>query len=283
MSIKVAILGSGNIGCDLLMKCLKETQIEVVSFSGRHNHSKGLRFASGLGVHTTDRSIDGIINYYNKPDVIIDATSAICHKYHYEVAKKNKILIIDMTPANLGISCCPAINLDECLKKDNINMISCGGQASIPICSSLKSSNCNLSYIEVVSTISSLSTGIGTRINISEYITTTEKAITNFTGIKNVKVIINISPALPPVTMKTSIFVESKEIINYQDTVDNIRLMSDKTREYVKGFKNIITLKTIGEKTLSQIEVLGSGDYLPEYAGNLEIINCAALNVIKNL
>ena len=283
MIIKVAILGTGNIGCDLLVKCLKEDQVEVVSFSGRHHNSKGLSFASSLGVHTTDRSIDGIINYHNKPDIIVDATSAIFHKYHYEVAKKNKILIIDMTPANLGISCCPAINLNECLKNDNINMISCGGQTSIPICFALKSSNFNLSYIEVVSTISSISTGLGTRINISEYITATENAITNFTGIKNVKVIINISPALPPVTMKTSIFVESKEIINYQDTVDNIRLMSNKTREYVKGFKNVITLKTIGDKTFSQIEVRGSGDYFPEYAGNLEIINCAALNVIKNL
>ena len=283
MTKKVAILGPGNIGCDLLCKCLKEEEIEVVMFAGRNYNSKGLRLASSLGVPITDRSIDAITKLKNKPDIIVDATSALYHKYHYEVAKKNKILIIDMTPANYGISCCPAINLTECIKEDNINMISCGGQSSIPICYAIKASNTDLDYIEVVSTISSASAGLATRRNISNYINTTENAIMNLTGIKNVKVIINISPAIPPIRMKTSIFVETQQIINYQETIANIKLMSDKTREYVKGLKNIIILKSFGEKTLSQIEIIGSGDYFEEYAGNLEIINCAALKVIKNL
>ena len=283
MSKKVAILGTGNIGCDLLVKCLKEPEIEVVSFSGRHNKSKGLLFASSLDVPTTDRSIDGIINYHKKPDIIIDATSAIHHTYNYEIAKENGIVIIDMTPANLGQPCCPAINLKDCIKNDNINMISCGAQAAIPICSAIKSSNQNLNYVEVVSTISSLSAGLGTRRNISQYINTTENAITDILGIKHVKVIINITPALPPIRMKTSILIESKEIINFQDTLDSIEKMSDRTREYVHRFKNIISLKRIGDKIISQIEVTSNGDYLPEYAGNLEIINCAAINVIKNL
>ncbi|MDC3094312.1 acetaldehyde dehydrogenase (acetylating) [Prochlorococcus sp. AH-716-M10] len=280
---KVAILGSGNIGCDLLVKCLKEENLEVVSFSGRHASSKGLNFARSLGVPTSDRSIDGIINDFDKPEILIDATSARHHPINYKIAKKYGIKIIDMTPAKLGISCCPVVNLKSCLKDDNINMISCGGQAAMPLIYAIKKENQNLNYVEAVSTISSASAGPATRKNISEYITSTEKAISQLLKIKDVKVMLNITPALPPIEMKTSILLRTKDLDNIDKTWDQIQIISKEARKYISGYKNTLSLKSVGSKSICQIKVHGSGDYLPKYAGNLDIINCAAIEVIRNL
>ena len=280
---KVAILGSGNIGCDLLIKCLKEPKIKIVSMAGRHSNSKGLLFAKSIGVKITDRSIEGIIFDNEKPDIIIDATSALHHNKNYKLSKENGIKIIDMTPSRLGISCCPIVNLNQCLDSDNINMISCGGQAALPICYAIKSTNNNLNYIEAVSTISSASAGPATRKNISQYIESTEKAISEMLNINEVKIILNITPALPPIEMKTSILMKTKEIENIDETWNKIKEISEKTRKYIKGYKNSLSLKNIGDKSICQIKVNGSGDYLPKYAGNLDIINCAAIEVIRKL
>ena len=121
---KIAILGSGNIGCDLLVKCQETDGLEVVSFAGRHANSKGLEFALRRGAPITDRSIEGVLEDGETPDILIDCTSAAHHKYNYDLCKKYGIRIVDMTPAKLGISCCPVVNLEECLDYDNINMIS---------------------------------------------------------------------------------------------------------------------------------------------------------------
>ena len=280
---KVSILGSGNIGCDLLVKCLKEPNIKLVSMAGRHANSKGLLFANSIGVKITDRSIEGIIFENEKPEIIIDATSALHHQKNYKLSRENGIKIIDMTPAKLGISCCPIVNLNECLDSDNINMISCGGQAALPVCLAIKKANKNLNYIEVVSTISSASAGPATRKNISQYIESTEKAISQMLNINEVKVILNITPALPPIEMKTSILIKSQEIKNIDDTWEKIQQLSEATRKYVNGYKNSLSLRTVGDKSICQIKVNGSGDYLPKYAGNLDIINCAAIEVIRKL
>ncbi len=280
---KVAILGSGNIGCDLLVKCLNEEEINVVVFSGRHPKSRGLEFASKLGVRTTDRSIEGIIETNLKPHIIFDATSADYHEYNFAIAKNNGIKVIDMTPAKLGKSCCPVVNINDCLNEENINMISCGGQAAIPICNAIKITNQNLNYIEIVSTISSASAGPGTRRNISQYITSTQEAIKNLLHIPNVKVIINITPALPPIDMKTTILIDKNEVIDIDKTWQSIKYYSDKTRKYAPGYKNSLKLSCIGEKLICQVKVTGSGDYLPKYAGNLDIINCAAIEVLKRI
>tara|TARA_A100001388_G_scaffold247243_1_gene206684 strand:- start:80 stop:928 length:849 start_codon:yes stop_codon:yes gene_type:complete len=280
---KVAILGSGNIGCDLLVKCLKEPSINVISISGRHSNSKGLAFARSLGVKISDRSIEGIIDSEEKPEIIIDATSAIHHRRNYQLSKENGIKIIDMTPAKLGVSCCPIVNLNDCLNSDNINMISCGGQAALPICLAIKNINEDLNYIEAVSTISSASAGPATRKNISEYIDATEKAISQMLNIKKVKIMLNITPALPPIEMKTSILMNSRDIKKIDETWNEIKRISEQTRKYIKGYQNSLSLKTIGNKSICQIKVNGSGDYLPKYAGNLDIINCAAIEVIRKL
>jgi acetaldehyde dehydrogenase len=280
---RVAILGSGNIGCDLLVKCQESEGIEVVSVAGRHANSKGLEFATRRGVPTTDRSIEGVLEDAEKPDILIDCTSAAHHPHNYDLCRKHGIRIVDMTPAKLGLACCPVVNLERCLEANNINMISCGGQASIPICFAIKQANPHIQYIEVVSTISSASAGPGTRKNISEYITATQKAISNMLDIKEVKVIINITPAMPPIHMKTSILVNSEDVGSEVEARDRIEAVAATTRSYVPGYHTSVELKQLGSKMLCQVQVTGSGHYLPAYAGNLDIINCAALEVIQRL
>jgi len=280
---RVSILGSGNIGCDLLVKCLQSESIDLIAIGGRHSSSKGLDFAARKGVATTDRSIEGLLEDFKVPDILIDCTSVAHHKHNYELCQKYGVKVIDMTPAKLGITCCPVVNLKECLESDNINMISCGGQASMPICFALKRANPNLQYVEVVSTISSASAGPGTRKNISQYITATQRSISAMLGIENVKVIINITPAIPPIHMKTTILARTEDIESIMDTSSEIDEMSELTRHYVPGYQSTVKLKELGPKIMCQVQVTGSGHYLPEYAGNLDIINCAALEVIKRL
>jgi acetaldehyde dehydrogenase (acetylating) len=280
---KIAILGSGNIGCDLLVKCQQAEGLKVVSFAGRHANSKGLEFAARRGVNTTDRSIEGILDSSNKPDILIDCTSAAHHQHNYDLCRQNGILMIDMTPAKLGETCCPVVNLQSCLQADNINMISCGGQASLPICHAIKHSNPSLEYIEIVSTISSASAGPGTRKNISQYITSTQEAIRSMLGINHVKVIINITPATPPIHMKTSVLMNSDDVNNEAETRAAIERMASATRAYAPGYRISVELKRLRQKMMCQVQMSGSGDYLPAYAGNLDIINCAALEVMHYL
>lgn len=280
---RIAILGSGNIGCDLLVKCQETDGMRVVSFAGRHANSKGLEFALQRGAPITDRSIEGVLEGNEKPDILIDCTSAAHHQHNYDLCKRNGIRIVDMTPAKLGVSCCPVVNIDDCMHADNINMISCGGQASLPICLAIKQANPEISYIEIVSTIASASAGPGTRKNISQYITATQKAVTDMLGISSVKVIINITPAAPPIHMKTTVLVDSDAISSETDTRETIQAISSRVRNYTPGYTTSLDLHRLGHKTICQVRVTGSGHYLPAYAGNLDIINCAALEVIKRL
>ena len=214
---------------------------------------------------------------------MIDCTSAAHHPHNYDLCRQHGIRVVDMTPAKLGTACCPVVNLDLCLEANNINMISCGGQASIPICFAIKQANPHIQYIEVVSTISSASAGPGTRKNISEYITATQKAISNMLDIKEVKVIINITPATPPIHMKTSILVNAEDVDSDFDTRASIEAVAALTRGYVPGYHTSVELKRLGGKMICQVQVTGSGHYLPAYAGNLDIINCAALEVVQRL
>ena len=280
---RVAILGSGNIGCDLLVKCQETDGLEIVSFAGRHANSKGLEFAARRGAPITDRSIEGILEDREKPDILIDCTSAAHHPHNYNMCREHGIRVVDMTPAKLGVTCCPVVNIDRCLGADNINMISCGGQASMPICLAIQKANPSISYIEIVSTISSASAGPGTRKNISQYITSTQKAISSMLGIESVKVIINITPAIPPIHMKTSILVDSEQIASEADTRASIEDIAAQTRKYAPGYHTSVKLRSLGKKSMCQVQVTGSGHYLPPYAGNLDIINCAALEVIRRL
>jgi acetaldehyde dehydrogenase (acetylating) len=280
---RVAILGSGLIGCDLLVKCQELQGIELVGFAGRDPSSKGLAFAKSRGVSTSARGVEGIVDSSIKPDLLIDCTSASCHPYHDQVCQSNGIRIVDMTPAKLGVACCPAINLEQCLDSTNINMISCGGQAALPLCFGIKRSNPAVNYVEIISTVASLSVGPGTRKNLSEYIISTQKAIEAMLGIRKVKVIVNISPANPPLMMRTTVVVDSDAVSDEIGMNESIENIIEKVQGYVPGYQTSMKLKKLGSKAMCQVVVSGCGHYLPKYAGNLDIINCAALELIKRL
>jgi acetaldehyde dehydrogenase len=280
---RVAILGSGLIGCDLLVKCQELQDIELVGFAGRDPSSKGLAFAKSRGVSTSARGVEGIVDSSIKPDLLIDCTSASCHPYHDQVCQSNGIRIVDMTPAKLGVACCPAINLEQCLDSTNINMISCGGQAALPLCFGIKRSNPAVNYVEIISTVASLSVGPGTRKNLSEYIISTQKAIEAMLGIRKVKVIVNISPANPPLMMRTTVVVDSDTVSDEIGMNKSIENIIEKVQGYVPGYQTSMKLKKLGSKAMCQVVVSGCGHYLPKYAGNLDIINCAALELIKRL
>ena len=192
--LRVAILGSGNIGTDLLIKALRSPFLEVTLFIGRNLTSPGMIKAHSLGVPISDQSIDAIVQDPDCCDLVFDATSAIDAKRHWEILEKLGKVVIDMTPAKVGEMCVPAVNLASALQHPNLNMITCGGQASIPIAYLIGQTQSEVEYIETVSSIASRSAGPATRINIDEYIETTEKAIQSFSGAKSAKAILILEP-----------------------------------------------------------------------------------------
>ena len=283
MKIKVGILGTGNIGTDLMLKSIKTDFIELVVFVGRRLDSEGIRLAKTNGILVSDMGIDYFINNPKCCDVVYDCTNATDAKKHAKVFKEQGIKVIDLTPSKVGDMCVPDINADIILTDDNVNMITCGGQASIPILNLISKNSLSLDYIEVVSQISSKSAGMATRINIDNYITTTQNAITKFTGCKNNKVILNLNPAEPCVDMQTTIFVKSKHI-NLNNLTDEINTKIEELKTYIPHYELVLppTVNNNGIVVLS-VKVRGTGDYLPEYAGNLDIINCAAIKITQKI
>lgn len=283
MKIKVGIIGTGNIGTDLLIKCNKSRIVEPVIFVGRRKESNGIDIANGLGINTSIDGIDFFKNNKNYCDVVFDCTDAFSAKVNNEVFKEQGIKVIDLTPAKLGEMCIPLINDELIITDNNINMITCGGQSSIPILHLISKYCEELEYIEVVSQISSKSAGLATRINIDEYIHTTEDAIKKFTGVKSCKVILNLNPAEPCVDMQTTMFLKHKEV-NLRDLLGQLNNKIKEINTYVPNYE-LTSLPSINDNNILilSIKVKGSGDYLPPYAGNLDIINCAALKIIEKL
>jgi len=282
MKLKAAIIGTGNIGTDLLIKSTRSNIIEPVVFVGRRESSDGIQRAKSLGIKTSIKGIDFFINNPNYCDLVFDCTDAYSAIENYKVFSSQNIKTIDLTPAKIGELCVPLINDDSIVTNNNVNMITCGGQSSIPLLH-LVSKHCDsLEYIEIVSQISSKSAGMATRINIDEYINTTEKAIIKFTKTKKCKVILNLNPANPCVDMQTTMFLKYKNIdmTNLLEEFDK-KIKSIKT--YVPHYE-LISLPSLNDDILIiSIKVKGIGDYLPSYAGNLDIINCAALKITEKL
>jgi acetaldehyde dehydrogenase len=283
MKIKVGIIGTGNIGTDLLIKCNKSRIVEPVIFVGRRKESNGIDIAKGLGINTSIDGIDFFKNNKNYCDVVFDCTDAFSAKVNNEVFKEQHIKVIDLTPAKLGEMCIPLINDELIITDNNINMITCGGQSSIPLLHLISKYCEELEYIEVVSQISSKSAGLATRINIDEYIHTTEDAIKKFTGVKSCKVILNLNPAEPCVDMQTTMFLKHKEV-NLRDLLGQLNNKIKEINTYVPNYE-LTSLPSINDNNILilSIKVKGTGDYLPPYAGNLDIINCAALKIIEKL
>jgi len=278
--LKIAILGSGNIGTDLLVKALRSPFLECTMFIGRNLSSPGMAKAISLGVPVSDRSIEAIVENPEMCQMVFDATSANNHFHHAPILYKLRKIVIDLTPAKIGALCVPAVNLAECIECTNVNMVTCGGQASVPIAYAIGQTHSEVEYIEVVSSIASRSAGPATRANLDEYIETTESAIITFSGCQHSKAILNLNPAYPCIDMQTTVFakVNKPNIENLTAVVDNI---VKKIQSYVPGYEIIVPPTMENNRIVVMVKVRGLGDYLPSYAGNLDIINCAAIAVAE--
>jgi acetaldehyde dehydrogenase (acetylating) len=276
--LKIAIIGSGNIGTDLLIKVMRSKHMTCTLFAGRNFNSAGMKRANALGVPISDRGIEAIVNDPSICDVVFDATSAQAHIQHWAILDKLGKTVVDMTPAKLGEFCVPAINAQACLDTGsrNINMITCGGQSSIPIANAISQVHADIEYIEVASSIASRSAGPATRANLDEYIETTEDALQRFSGARRTKAILILNPAHPPIDMQTTIYakIANPDLPAIQQAVS---AMVGRLKQYVPGYQLVVPPVFEGGKVITTIKVLGNGDYLPQYAGNLDIINCAAI------
>lgn len=299
--IKVAIIGSGNIGTDLMIKVLRNGKgIEMGAMVGIDPASDGLARAQRMGVPAISDGIDGLVAMPGFSDIriVFDATSAGAHAHHNDVLQRHGVQVIDLTPAALGPYVIPSINLDEKLEAPNINMVTCGGQATIPIVKAV-SRVAKVHYAEIVASISSRSAGPGTRANIDEFTETTSRAIQVLGGATRGKAIIVLNPAEPPLIMRDTVFTLS-EPGDQAAIVASIQEMVASVQGYVPGYRlkqevqfdvydesrplNVPGLgKLTGLKTSVFLEVEGAAHYLPAYAGNLDIMTSAALACAERL
>lgn len=272
----VAILGSGNIGTDLLVKICRSKHLHCSAFIGRNLRSSGMIRAQELGVFVSAEGVDFIKNNPNACSLVFDATSAQAHREHAIVFERLGITAIDLTPAQLGPMCIPSVNLSDCLSEKNVNMVTCGGQASTPIAYAIGKTQKNIQYIEVVSAIASRSAGPATRANLDEYIHTTEEALKKFSGALKTKAILNLNPATPCIDMQTTVMakVDNPDMAALKPFLFEI---VQRIQTYVPGYQIVVGPLIENDRIVVTIKVKGLGDYLPAYAGNLDIINCAAV------
>lgn len=275
-ALQVGIIGTGNIGTDLLLKVQRSPLLECALFAGRNSRSAGIRTAQELGVPTSDRSIEAFLEEPDRFDLVFDATSAADARRHYALLNPLGIPVIDLTPAKLGKMCIPALNLDDCVGEPNLCMVTCGGQAAVPLASCIVRTQPQVEYVEIVSTSASASVGPATRINIDEYLATTEAAINQFCGVKKAKSILLVNPSSPPILMQNTIFAKADEVDlpALRTAVDE---MVERIQRYVPGYRLVMAPLHEHGRIAMTVQISGAGDYLPEYAGNLDVITAAAV------
>lgn len=276
--IKCALIGSGNIGTDLLYKLQRSEILEPVWMVGIDPDSEGLARARDLGVKTTADGIDGLIPHIEADDIRIafDATSAYVHAENSAKINAKGVLMIDLTPAAIGQFCVPPVNLNQ-LNADikNVNMVTCGGQATIPMVAAVSRVQA-VEYGEIVATVSSKSVGPGTRQNIDEFTRTTSGAVEQIGGAKKGKAIIIINPAEPPLLMRDTIHCLTETEPDQAAITESVHQMISEVQKYVPGYKLKNGPVFDGRKVSIFLEVEGLGDYLPKYAGNLDIMTASA-------
>lgn len=281
--IKVGIIGSGNIGTDLMMKIMRSPYLEMSVLIGIDPTSEGLRRATEAGIHTIATGIDGYLENPDLADILFDATSAKAHEAHVQKLEGLNKRLIDLTPAAIGPFVAPTVNLNEHIEKPVVNMITCGGQATIPIVKAIANVQA-VAYGEIVATIASKSAGPGTRANIDEFTETTASAIESVGGAKKGKAIIILNPAEPPLIMRDTVLcLLEEEVKDEQAIIDSVRQMVAQVQQYVPGYRLKLDPIIEGNKVTVFLEVEGLGDYLPVYAGNLDIMTAASVKVAEEI
>lgn len=300
--IKCAIIGSGNIGTDLMIKLMRNAEyVELAAMVGADPHSDGLARAARFGFEITADSIEGLLKLpsFKEIKIVFDATSAGAHAHHNAVLQQHGIQVIDLTPAALGPYVVPVVNLDQHLNAQNINMVTCGGQATIPMVHAV-SKVAKVHYAEIIASIASKSAGPGTRANIDEFTETTSKAIEQVGGAQRGKAIIIMNPAEPPLMMRDTVYCLAELGADQAAIRQSVQEMAAAVQAYVPGYRlkqdvqfeefdhqrplNIPGLGQLsGLKVSIFLEVEGAGHYLPAYAGNLDIMTSAALAAAERL
>ena len=277
--IKCALIGPGNIGTDLLAKLQRSPVLEAVWMVGIDPNSDGLKRAREMGIKTTSDGVDGLLPHVKADGVQIafDATSAYVHAENSRKLNALGVMMIDLTPAAIGPYCVPPVNLKEHVgrREMNVNMVTCGGQATIPMVAAVSRVQ-PVAYGEIVATVASRSAGPGTRKNIDEFTRTTAGAIEKVGGAKKGKAIIIINPAEPPLIMRDTVHCLTETVPDRERITASIHQMIAEVQRYVPGYKLVNGPVFDGNRVSVFMEVEGLGDYLPKYAGNLDIMTAAA-------
>ena len=282
--INIALIGSGNIGTDLMVKALRSNALNPVWMVGIDENSDGLAKAKAAGLKNTHLGIEDFIEKCREDDIRIafDATSAYVHGENNQKLQQLGIKVIDLTPAAIGPYCVPPVNLKQHLNENNVNMVTCGGQATIPIIAAISQVQ-SVDYGEIVATIASKSAGPGTRKNIDEFTRTTARAIEKIGGANRGKAIIVMNPAEPPLMMRDTVHCLTVDTPNEALITESILAMIEKVREYVPGYQLKNGPIFDGNRVSVFLEISGLGDYLPKYAGNLDIMTAAALKTGESI
>ena len=284
--IKCALIGPGNIGTDLLAKLKRSEVLEPVWMVGIDPESDGLKRAKEMGLNTTAEGVDGLLPYVQRDGVQIafDATSAYVHAENSRKLNELGVVMIDLTPAAIGPFCVPPVNLSEHIGKQemNVNMVTCGGQATIPMVAAVSRVQ-PVSYGEIVATVSSRSVGPGTRKNIDEFTRTTAGAVEKIGGAKKGKAIIVINPAEPPLIMRDTVHCLVEGEPKEAEITASVHAMIAEVQKYVPGYRLVNGPVFDGQRVSVFLEVEGLGDYLPKYAGNLDIMTAAAAQTAEEI
>lgn len=282
--LRAVIIGPGNIGTDLLMKAMRSDWIEPVWMVGIEE-SEGIKRARDFGMKVSTSGVDGMLDAVEEDNIQVafDATSAYVHAENSRKLNEKGVIMIDLTPAAIGPFCIPPVNLQDLLKegrKENVNMVTCGGQATIPMVNAVSRVQ-PVEYGEIVATVSSKSVGPGTRKNIDEFTRTTAGGIEQIGGAKKGKAIIIVNPAEPPLIMRDTVHCLTEEEPDQARITESVQEMVKEVQKYVPGY----TLKNgpifDGKRVTVSLEVEGLGDFLPKYSGNLDIMTAAALRTAE--
>lgn len=284
--INVAIIGSGNIGTDLMMKALRSERVNPLWMVGIDPDSDGLARAKAAGLKTTHKGVDGLLPHMrdNNIQICFDATSAYVHQANNDAVQAQGSLMVDLTPAAIGPFCVPPVNLREqvSLGQRNVNMVTCGGQATIPMVAAVSRVQ-PVAYGEIVATVASRSAGPGTRKNIDEFTQTTSGAIERVGGAKKGKAIIILNPAEPPLVMRDTVHCITEDTPDQAAITESVHQMLAEVQQYVPGYRLKNGPVFDGNRVTVFLEVEGRGDYLPSYAGNLDIMTASALRTAEVL